>query len=451
MAPSFPPSEHQTVDPIDDNTPTGPDPNNEANRANVAIENHPSDNDLRVVVVGLNHDSAPSDVLERASFSSEQLPDALTKLRRQVGDGVILSTGSRTEIYTLTHDAERSADQVQKFVSKYHGLEPEILQACLYVKTGQDAARHLFQVAGGLDSVIPGEWQVLGQVRDALKAAVRNHPGSLPPALYRIFHASVETGRRARETTGFGSNEMTLGQTVAESAQQTLGDLNETSVLLIGAGRVAKLVAKGLRAAGVGSLIIANRTLLNGERLATELGARAIPASAVASVLEHADIVVSATGAPEHTVTKDMARAAMRRRSGKQMFIADLAVPPDVDPEVGMVDNVELAIIDGLKGTGGSGPEEQEKAKSSAETVVEQGLSQFESLTSSLDVAPKIRALQQQAEAIRQQELGRSVCESAGFSAAQHDAIDALTKSIVKKMLNERITALEERAKTSPS
>ena len=186
MALSFSFSEEGPVDPADNNTATGPVPDPRDPNTNDLIENN-----VQVMLVGLNHKSAPLEIRERVSFSKERLPDALTHLRDQVSDGVILSTCGRTEIYTLTHNADWSATRVQNFLSQFHGLDADLASSWLYVKTGQEATRHLFQVAGGLDSMIQGEWQILGHVHEALEAAVRNHPGTLPPTLYRIFHGAV--------------------------------------------------------------------------------------------------------------------------------------------------------------------------------------------------------------------------------------------------------------------
>ena len=278
---------------------TGPDPNNR---------------NARFVLVGLNHRSAPMEVRRRVSFSKDLLPEALRQLSSEVSDGVILSTCSRTEVYTMAHDPERSAHRIMEFLHRFHGLDQGFAEPFLYVRTDDDAANHLFKVAAGLDSAVLGEWQILDQVRQALKAATNRTQISLPTSLYRLFHGAVETGREARMETGFGEKGTDLGQAVALCAKAALGSINAARVLIIGAGEIAKLTAQAFLEAGVAQITIANRSMERGRLLAEAVTGVAVPSAEIPQALQRADIIVSATGAPYFTITKEMVMDAKRIR-----------------------------------------------------------------------------------------------------------------------------------------
>ena len=401
----------------------------------------------RFVLVGLNHRSAPLEVRRQLSFPKDLLPAALQQLRSDVSGGVILSTCSRTEVYTMGHDPERSARRIMDFLHRFHGLDLGFAEPYLYTRTGNAAASHLFNVAAGLDSVVLGEWQILDQVRHALKAAANQNQGAaLPASLYRLFHGAVETGREAREETGFGEIGAHLGQAVARCAEATLGGLAGARVLIIGAGEIAKLTAQAFSDAGVDRMTIANRSMERGQRLAGEVGGVAVASVEIPQVLGQADIVVSATGAPYFTVTKQMVADAGRHDPGGALFIADLAVPPDVDPQVATLENVRFFDIEQIQRSAAEISDDSGNEAAAAANITKVGLARFNNWLDSLDAAPHIRKLQQRAERIRRQELGKSLRKLTGITDDQIAAIDALTRSIVKKLLHEPIQALKESA-----
>ncbi|NQW23981.1 MAG: glutamyl-tRNA reductase [SAR202 cluster bacterium] len=408
----------------------------------------------QVVLVGLNHRSAPMEIRQQVSFSKDQLPDALQRLKSDVSDGIILSTCSRTEVYTMGHSPERSARRVMEFIHRYHGLDQGFANPYLYVRSGGEAASHLFNVTAGLDSVVLGEWQILGQVRQALKAAAAHNPGTMPASLYRLFHGAVETGRKAREDTGFGETGTHLGQAVLQCAKAKLGDIANARVLIIGAGEVARLTAHALCDSGVGEMTIANRSLEHGMKLAYEVGASVVAHDDLALALRQADIVVSATGAPGFTVTKYMLADAREHNSTRELLCVDLAVPPDIDPQVATLENVRTfdieqvqrsAVESSIKSSGKSSGDSGNEAAAAA-MITKEGLGRFNTWLDSLDAVPRIRKLQQRAESIRQQELEKSLRKLNGLTDEQLAAIDTLTRSIVKKLLHEPIQALKESA-----
>ena len=398
------------------------------------------------VLVGINHKSAPMEIRRRLASSKDQLPEALQRLRGDVSDGVILSTCSRTEVYTMGQSPERSARRIMEFLHRFHGLEPGYAEQYLYIRTGGDASGHLFKVAAGLDSMVLGEWQVLDQVRQALKAAANQNQGALPASLYRLFHGAVETGRKAREDTGFGESGAHLGQAVVQCAEATLGGIAGARALIIGAGEVARLTAQALSDAGVAQMTIANRSLERGRRLASDVGGVAVPAAESPRAMLRADIIVSATGAPGFTITREMVADVRRHDPTRALFIADLAVPPDVDPGVAAFENVRVFDIEQVQRSAVESLDETRNEAAKAEAITKEGLARFNTWLDSLDAVPRIRRLQQGAERIRQQELEKSLRKLTGMTGEQLSAIDALTRSIVKKLLHEPIQALKESA-----
>ena len=400
----------------------------------------------RFVLVGLNHRSAPMEVRRRVSFSKDLLPEALRQLSSEVSDGVILSTCSRTEVYTMAHDPERSAHRIMEFLHRFHGLDQGFAEPFLYVRTDDDAANHLFKVAAGLDSMVLGEWQILDQVRQALKAAANRAQISLPASLYRLFHGAVETGREARIETGFGEKGTDLGQAVAQCAKAALGSINAARVLIIGAGEIAKLTAQAFFEAGVAQITIANRSMERGRLLAEAVTGVAVPSSEIPQALQRADIIVSATGAPYFTITKEMVMDAQRHGAASELFIADLAVPPDVDPQVAALDNVRSFDIEQIQRSAVEYSDDYGNGAAAATAITGAGLARFNAWLDSLDAAPQIQKLQQRAERIRQQEMEKSLRKLTGLTDDQSAAIDTLTRSIVKKLLHEPIQALKESA-----
>ena len=381
-------------------------------------------------------------MLERVSFTKEQLADALQKLVAQVGAGVILSTCNRTEIYTVSESPTESASRVRGFLTDYHDLPAEALSQGLYERTDADAARHLFKVASGLDAMIVGESQVLGQVRDALSVASESQSLQVPQV--GLFHAAVRTGRRVREETDVGRNALSISYAGVKLAQRLLGALQGQRVLLIGAGEAGRLVASALRAAGVGELMIANRTMARADELAQRLGGRVVPFLDIEDALSEADIVVSATDSPDYIVTLSMATAVVGQRRTGPLFLFDLAVPRDVDPEVASLDGARLYNIDDLSSIAEENLAARRRAAVEAESIVEEELTRFMRWWESLEGTPFIKELRLQAEAIRERELERAMRRMPDLASEHREVVEALTKSLVNRLLHERTMSLRQ-------
>ena len=399
---------------------------------------------MEILLVGLNHKTAPLEVRESVSFLQDQLPEALKILGHRVGEGVILSTCNRTEIYTVAREHEQGAGKVLDFIAEFHGLSVDSVAPHLYEHVGETAVRHLFRVAAGLDSMIIGESQILGQVRDALSVA--SESASVSVSTVGLFHAAVRAGRRAREDTDVGRNPLSISFAAVKLAQRILGGLDGRRVLLVGAGEAGQLVARALRTVGVADLVIANRTQSRAEELADYLGGRVIPFSELRSALNEVDIVISATDAPEHVITRDMVSQARLERDGTGLFLFDLAMPRDIDPDVGNIGAVSLYNMDDLSAIAEENLEERKKAAEDAEVVVDGEVRRFMDWWRSLDVMPVIRSLRRQAEDIRGRELEKALGLMKDISPGDSKVVEALTRSIVDKLLHAPTESLRQGA-----
>ena len=402
---------------------------------------------MRITLIGLNHKSAPLEVREQVSFSKSQLEEALPMLKDRVGESIILSTCNRSEFYAVGENPARIAEQVRLFIADYHGISVETISAHLYEYTDADAVRHLLRVASGLDSMIIGESQILGQVRDSLSAA--SDAQSVQTSLLGLFHAAVRTGRRVRDETDVGRNALSVSYAGVQLAQRTLGTLSGRRALLIGAGEAGQLVAKALRTVGIADLMIANRTLARAEDLTQSLGGRAIPFSEIESALGEADIVISATDSPEFVITTEMASSAVDERREAPLFLFDLAVPRDVDPQVADLPGLRLFNIDDLFSIAEENLQERKLAALDAEAIVEDELVRFMAWWDSLDAVPIIKTLRQQAEELRKRELERALRKIPDLSLEQREVMDALTTSIVNKLLHDPIASLKQQTDKS--
>ena len=399
---------------------------------------------MHILLTGLNHVTAPLTVRERVSFSKEQLPEALPTLVDHAGDGVILSTCNRTEVYTVTDEPEQAAGDVRRFLSDYHEVDATSLDAHLYDRVDTEAVRHLFRVAGGLDSMILGEYQILGQVRGALTAASESR--SLRAPLSRLFHRAIRAGRRVRDETEVGRNALSISSAAVELAQRVLGNLQGARVLMVGAGETGMLVAKALRATGASDLSIANRTPERAEDLARELGGRAVSMSDVAASLHDADVVIAATEAPGFVLTTEDLATTVNGNGRRPLFLFDLSVPRSIEPEASTLDGVSLFNIDDLSAIAKEDLKGRKEEAAKAEQIVEEEVSRFNSWWESLEAVPLIRALRRKAERVRSRELERVLRGMPDLSPQDLEALDSMTRSIVNRLLHDPTTSMKQHA-----
>lgn len=381
---------------------------------------------------------------EAVSFLGNQLQQALPSLRDELGEAVILSTCNRTEIYSAADDVPAATQRIKRFVADYHALPHADVAPHMYSRSGADAARHLFGVSSGLDSLIVGESQILGQVRGALSAATEAK--SVKISCSGLFHAAMRVGRRVRQETGIGRNPLSVSYAGVRLAQRVLGGLSNKRALLIGAGEAGSLIARALRTVGVGDLMIANRTPQKAQELAGYLSGTVVPFERLEEALRDAHIVLAATDSPSYIVTKRMAWALRRSERETPLFVFDLAIPRDIDPEIADIDGVRLFNIDDLSAIAEENLAERKRAAAAAESVISEEVDAFLRWWDSLDALPTVKAIRQNAEGIRRREVAKALDMLSDVSPQNRQVVDALTRSIVNKILHDPTASLKQGA-----
>jgi len=389
---------------------------------------------MRLFAVGLSHRTAPVELRESVDFSRKGLDVALAELAsRGIGrELVVLSTCNRAEIYAVG-DSDETADHIGRFFSEYHEIAHAEVSNHLYVHRGPDVARHLFRVAAGLDSLVVGEPQILGQVKAAYAAA---SDGQFTAALTnRLFHSAFSVGKRVRSETGLGEGAVSVSYAAIALAKKIFGDLKDRAVLILGAGEMAKLTGIHLQSQHVRQTTIASRTLQTAQNLAERLDGVAVAWDRVDAALTTADIVVTATGASEPVLTPARVDEAMRSRRHRPLFIIDIAVPRDVDPEVGSLDQVFLYNIDDLRAIVQENLARRGGELARAEAIVDEEVAKYAAWMQSREIVPTVVALRQRFEAIRRAELQRLEPKLAGLPPEARTRIDEITRLIVEKLL----------------
>jgi glutamyl-tRNA reductase len=374
---------------------------------------------MRLVLVGTSHHHAPVELRERVALDR----DRAAELARSLGEAVCLSTCNRTELYLAAEDAEEAE---RRAVQALAALEPDVEQA-LYRLRDHAAALHLFRVAGGLDSLVPGEGEILGQVRVAYESGT---PGLV---LDRVFRQALHAGRKVRTQTAIGESPASVSSAAAALAEQVFGDLEGRSILLVGAGKISEQAARNLLTRKARIAFVANRTLDRADELARRLGAEAIPLERIGEHLAHADVVVSSTGAPGIVLD---AQTVERARRGRQILFVDLAVPRDLDPAIHQLDGCYLYDIDDLEAIVAETLAGRRGEAERAEGLVAAEAQKFHEWHSALDVVPAIASLRARAEEIREAELRKAEAVLGRLDESQRRAVESLTGQIVNKLLH---------------
>jgi glutamyl-tRNA reductase len=389
---------------------------------------------MRLFAIGLSHRTAPVDLRECVDFARNGLDVALSALAsRGVGrEVVVLSTCNRAEIYAVG-ETDATAERVGRFFSEYHNVPHADVAEHLYLRRGPEAARHLFRVAAGLDSLVVGEPQILGQVKAAYSTASDLHyTGTLTN---RLFHSAFAAGKRVRSETGLGEGAVSVSYAAISLAKKIFGSLKGRSVLILGAGEMAKLTGVHLQAQHVKTIAIASRTLSTSELLAARLGGRAVPWGALDDALAEADIVITATGAADPVLTRARVEEVMRPRRSRPIFIIDIAMPRDVEPSVGNLDQVFLYNIDDLQTIVNENLARRGGELARAEAIVDEEVARFSSWMQSREIVPTVVALRQRFESIRKGELARLEPKIAGLQPEARARVDEITRLIVEKLL----------------
>ena len=396
---------------------------------------------MHIVGIGINHKSAPVEVRERIALLEEELPSALAHLRRYVAEGAILSTCNRTEVYATAPDGPSGLEALVSFLAENRGITPGEMTPHMYTHTQEDVARHLFAVASGIDSMILGETEILGQVREALTEASRAEAIGLP--LSRLFHWALRTGRMARERTAISRHSVSVSYAAVQMARQVFGGLKQCRVMVISAGEAGKLTARSLKDTGASEIAVANRTYSKAVALASELGGRPLDFERIPEALVDFDIVISATASARYVLPTEMVAQAMSRRDGRPLCLIDIAVPRDIDPESRLIDNVYLYDIDDLEAVSLANMAERKKAVGRVQEIVDGEAQKFMQWLLSLEAVPVIKSLRSKAESIRQREARKSMAKLRHLSSEDLERVEALTKAIAKGLLHDPIVSLK--------
>jgi glutamyl-tRNA reductase len=391
---------------------------------------------MHITLVGINHTTAPVAVRERFIFAAEELPAALPRFG---GAAILLSTCNRTEAYLASHHPIAAASVIALLRELKDA--PDVEDEVFYHLAGQDAVRHLFRVAAGVESMVLGEAEILGQVRGAFSAATA--AGTHNAVLSQLFHEAIRVGRRARSETAIGRNAVSVSSTAVALARQVLGDLSSRTVLVVSAGETGKLTARNLARNGASRLLVTNRRKERAKVLAAELEGEAVPFEKLPVAMADADIVISSSAATEFLIGPAEVSRAVASRNGRPLLMIDIAVPRDIDPSVREFPQVHLYDIDDLQAVVQENLNARRQELAKVERVVDDGVAHFVDWLRERGVVPTVAALRGRAEELREAELARTLKRAPELNAKQRAAVEALSSALVKKLLHDPITRLK--------
>jgi glutamyl-tRNA reductase len=414
----------------------------------------------RLVLLGINHNTAPIEVRERLAIPSTRLADATRTLLHQPGirEGLILSTCNRVELLTLQDDSETTAPQTKtdllRFLHEYFSVPPNDIQPHLYEHRDREAIRHLFRVASSLDSMVVGEPQILGQVKESYTIA--REVGAVSTHLESLLQRTFTVAKKIRSETQIASSSVSIASVAVDLARKIFGTLQGKTVLLVGAGKMSELAARHLIEHGAASILVANRTQSRAEKIAADLATPAVHTESISfdnlyAQAPRADIVITSTGAPQKIFGRSHGQHFLHARRNRPMFFIDIAVPRDVDPRMNEVEGCFVYDIDDLQQVASANLADRRREAAAAETIVSREVDKYHERLQSRDAVPAIKALQQQAEQLRQAELARSQSKLATLTPAQREAVEALTRSLTAKLLHPQLTALRESTRPKDS
>lgn len=401
---------------------------------------------MSIIVIGVNHRTAPLAVLERLTISGDHVAKAVSGLaqRDNVREAAVLTTCGRTEVYVVAERFHGAYADVTAFLSDVASMSVDELHPHLFAYHDLEAARHLFEVASGLDSVVPGESEVLGQVRGAWEVA--RGVGTVRTTLDVMFRQAVKAGKRARTETGIGRGTASISHAAVELAAEHLGTVAGRRVLVIGAGEMGRGVTTALHKAGAADIVVANRSPARGADLATRVGGRVIGFDGLPDSLATADVIVTCTGASETMLRADALAAV--RPADNPLLVIDIAVPRDVDPGVADIDGVTLLDLDDLSAWAERGLAARADEAARVRTIIDEELERFLGECTARQAAPLVAQLHDRAEFVRAKEVERFASRLAAADDDPHDVVEALTRSIVAKLLHHPSVRLRADAGT---
>jgi glutamyl-tRNA reductase len=394
----------------------------------------------------MNHRTAPLEVLEQLAVVGNDLEGANKRLAARTGQAVVLHTCNRTEFYTIAETTENAEEAVAEFLEEKYRISYDSLAPYIYSYFHTDAVNHLFRVTCSLDSMILGESEVLGQVREAFGAAVAAKTASTP--ITRVFHQALRVGKRARSETAIGQNALSISYAFVELAKRTLGDIKGAKALVVGAGEAGKLASVALRNVGVEHLTVMNRTHARAVELAEELNeAHVLPMDELQVALDDSDIVIACTGSPEYMITEDAISRAISARVGRPLLLLDVAIPRDVDPAIKDMESVHLADISDLDAIADVNRQRREQEAERVAIIIDDEVHKFQTWWDALRIVPTLADLRRQSESLRERELSRTLKRLQHLSADDQEVIATLSKSLVNKLLHNPVTRLKGEGK----
>ncbi|WKA59985.1 glutamyl-tRNA reductase [Planococcus shenhongbingii] len=401
---------------------------------------------MHTLVVGVNYRSAPVEIREKLSFIEAELPQAMQALKEQksILENVIVSTCNRTEIYAVVDQLHTGRYYVKQFLADYFGIPQESLSQYLFVHEQQEAVEHLFRVTAGIDSMVLGETQILGQVRNSFLAG--QEYGTTGTVFNQLFKQAVTLAKRAHSETAIGENAVSVSYAAVELGKKIFGTLKNKRVVILGAGKMGELAIKNLQGSGADNVTVINRTLDKAEALAEKFNGRALPMSQLQCALLEADILISSTGATDYVIDFELMQFVEKLRKGKPLFMVDIAVPRDVDPRIADLSNVFLYDIDDMQGIVEANLAERERAAGEIMTMIGQETHQFNDWLATLGVVPVISALRQKALNIQAETMASIENKMPDLTDREKKILNKHTKSIINQLLKEPILQAKEMA-----
>lgn len=396
---------------------------------------------MSLITLGINHKTAPLSLREQLAFTPQTLPEALLSLKKlsHIEEASILSTCNRTELYCATTDDNDQA--IIQWFSKFHGLDEELIKEHLYLHSHEETIRHAMKVASGLDSMVLGEPQIAGQMKDAF--AIASQQGTVGQLLGKLFQRAFAVSKQVRTDTDIGSSPVSVAFAAVSLAKQIFGDLKETTVLLVGAGETIELATRHLHSQGVNKIIISNRSVERAQKLADEFGGEAISLQHISEHLYRSDIVISSTASPLPIIGKGTVERALKQRKHQPIFMVDLAVPRDVEPEVNQLDDVYLYSVDDLQTVIAENMENRLQAAEQAHEIIDTQVSHFLEWQRSLAAVDVIAQIRQQTQEQSEEVLAKAKKQLAAGQNAE-EALDYLAHTLTNKFLHQPSTQLRQ-------
>jgi len=389
-----------------------------------------------IILLGLNHKTAPVEIRECLAFSGDETQAALKSLVTQpsINEAVLISTCNRIEVLISTENHRLAVDAAKKFIAGYKKVSIEHFESSLYLHSGDEAVRHIFRVAASLDSMMVGEPQILGQIKEAYRTATESKSSGV--ILNRLLHKTFFVAKRVRTETGIGDRAVSISYAAIELGKKIFGTLEKKEVLLIGAGEMAELAVEHLLRNRSGRITVANRTFERGLELASRFKGKAVRFEEILDVLSHADIIISSTGSPEFVVTRDQIKSIMRKRRNRPLFFIDIAVPRDIDPVINKINNAYVYDIDDLQEVVDDNIEDRNREATKAERIIDEAVIRFNQWLASLDVVPTIIDIRNKSNELMMAEVAKTLNALGPLSEKEQQAIENMARALVNKILH---------------